>query len=492
MNFDSFYNSFIDLFTKQDSLLQFSTIKFWILFVVFFAFFISIRNKKRTLMMAYVIVFSLFIAYKANGWYMLLLPATVMVSWALTEAMKKASSQKARKWWLAAIVVIDLLPLVYFKYTNFFASTLNSIFHSNFALLDIVLPVGLSFYTFQAISYSVDTYRQKITYNVDLLEYAFYITFFPLLFAGPITRTDTLVPQLRQTKRVDRQLVNTGFWLIILGLLKKGLIADYIAEYNNWIFDDPTAYSGFEVLMGTIGFHVQLYCDFSGYSDMAIGLAAIMGFKLLPNFNSPYKSLNVTEFWRRWHISLSTWFRDYLYIPMGGNRKGQVRTYLNNFVTMVVAGLWHGASWMFVIWGAIHGAALVVHKACKKRFLDKIKDTKWVKLVAWTITMITVWTAWVFFRSKDMGTLSDVFSKVFTDFDWAYLQPFVQRRTMWVVFVLIALLLHACLPEKWEEKCRNWVVNAHWLVKLIIFAVVVQLIINFSQNGVQPMLYSQF
>ena len=494
MNFstDSFYKAFTDLFTTQDPGLQFSTIKFWILFVVFFAFFISIRNKKRTLMMSYVILFSLFIAFKANGWLMLLLPATTLLSWTMTEKMKKMTSNTGKKWWLTAIIIVDLLPLLYFKYTNFFISTLNSLFESNFSLLELALPVGLSFYTFQAISYSVDTYKRKIEYDVNLLEYSFYLTFFPLLFAGPITRTNTLVPQLRENKGVDKTLVNTGFFLILLGLLKKGMIADYIAEYNNWIFDDPTAYSGFEVLMGTIGFHVQLYCDFSGYSDMSIGLAAIMGFKLLPNFNSPYKSLNVTEFWRRWHISLSTWFRDYLYIPMGGNRKGSFRTYLNNFITMVVAGLWHGASWMFIIWGALHGFALVVHKFCKKLFLDKIKDTGITKVVSWTLTAILVWTAWVFFRSKDMDTVGTVFSQVFTDCDWAYLPVFWDRRMMWMILVFGALLIHVCLPDKWEERIKESVVNAHWIVKLILFAVVVQLVINFSQNGVQPMLYSQF
>ena len=492
MDSSSFFNAFVDLFTKADANMQFSTVKFWILFVVFFAFFISIRNRKRTVMMSYVLAFNLFIAYKANGWYMLLLPTAILISWKMTEWMKKVADTKNRKRWLAAIVVIDLLPLLYFKYTNFFVGTINSLFHSNFALLDILLPVGLSFYTFQTISYSVDVYRRKINYDVDLLEYAFYISFFPLLFAGPITRTDTLVPQLKQRTKVDQTLVNTGFWLLVVGLLKKGLVADCIAEYNNWIFDEPTAYSGFEVLMGTVGFHVQLYCDFSGYSDMAIGLAALMGFRLLPNFKSPYKSLNVTEFWRRWHISLSTWFRDYVYIPLGGNRKGEARTYINNFVTMVVAGLWHGASWMFVIWGGIHGAALVVHKACKRLFLDKIKDSRGVRLAAWALTMVTVWTAWVFFRANDMHTLSDVFSQIFCDFDWAYLLPFVQRRTMWVVFVMAALILHVCLPDTWEEKMKGWVVNAHWTVKLMIFALVVQLIINFSQNGVQPLLYSQF
>ena len=356
----------------------------------------------------------------------------------------------------------------------------------------IFLPVGLSFYTFQAISYSVDVYKQKVNYDVSLLEYCFYITFFPLLFAGPITRTDTLIPQLRTNKPVDEKLVNLGFWLIILGLLKKGLIADYIADYNNWIFDDPNSYSGFEVTMGVIGYYLQLYCDFSGYSDLSIGLAALLGIRLLQNFNFPYKAKNASEFWHRWHISLSTWFRDYVYIPLGGNRKGKVRTYVNNFITMVVAGLWHGASWMFVIWGAIHGGALVIHKFCKKLFLDKINDTPLVKFCSWLLTTLTVMAAWVFFRAKDMATAGDVFNRMFTDFDWAYLPPFATVRTMWLVFAVLALTIHWGMKESWNESIKEKMTNAHWIVKLIVFAVTVQLVINFSQDSVQPLLYAQF
>lgn len=485
--------AFVNLFMTPDVSLQFPTVKFWILFVIFFAFYITIRNRRRTLMMAYVIAFSLFIAFKVNGVFMLLLPATALLSWTLTRRMSCAATPKGKRHWLTAAILIDLAPLLFFKYTGFAASMLNSLFSANFPLLQIAVPVGLSFYTFQAISYSVDIYKRKITYDVSLLEYCFYITFFPLLFAGPITRTDTLVPQLSPYDRpVGKTLVNTGFWLILSGLLKKGLVADYIAEYNNWIFDDPTAYSGFEVLMGVVGYYVQIYCDFSGYSDLSIGLAAIMGFRLLDNFNSPYKSLNVTEFWHRWHISLSTWFRDYLYIPLGGNRKGQFRTYLNNFITMVVAGLWHGASWMFVIWGALHGAALVVHKYCKTRFLDKLGPSRWSAMASWLLTFGFLLITWVFFRSKDMTTVGQVFSQVFGDFDIAYLIPFVQRRTAWLLFVVAAVIIHVAMPEHVRGRIMNFVVNAHWTVKLLLFAITVQLVINFSQNGVQPMLYSQF
>ncbi len=443
-------------------------------------------------MMTYVILFGLLVAYKANGWLMALLPATALISWGLTDLMKKARTKAWKRFWLIVVVLVDLAPLIYFKYTNFFISIFNDAFATNFSPLSIILPVGISFYTFQAISYSVDTYKQKITYDVSLLEYCFYITFFPLLFAGPITRTDTLVPQLRYKSPIDGKLVNLGLWLIILGLLKKGIVADYLAQYTtNMIFDNPADYSGFEVAMGVFGYAMQIYCDFSGYSDLSIGLAAIMGFRLLPNFNFPYKSRSVTEFWRRWHISLSTWFRDYVYIPLGGNRKGKCRTYLNNFITMLVAGLWHGSTWMFIIWGALHGAALVIHKFCKSLFLDKIKDNIPVKFFSWLITFVFVLVTWIFFASKNMDDACVVFSKIGTDFDWAYLVPFVGARTMWTVFALLAFILHFT-PYKWNEKIKEYFVKSPWIVKLLLFALAVQLVINFSQDSVQPLIYAQF
>lgn len=446
--------------------------------------------------MAYVLLFGLFIAYKANGWYMLLLPATAVISWYLTEMMKTAGGKKYSRRWLVFIILVDLLPLVFFKYTNFLIDTVNEMFTSKFSPMSLILPIGISFYTFQAISYSIDVYKEKLSYEVSLLEYCFYITFFPLLFSGPITRTDTLVPQLRGNKPVDERLVNIGMWLIVLGLIKKGLIADYIAQFNNMVYESTQAYSGFEVLMAVLGFDLQIYCDFSGYSDMAIGLAAIMGFRLLPNFDAPYKSLNVSEFWRRWHIALSTWFRDYLYIPMGGNRKGKFRTYLNNFITMVVAGLWHGASWMYVIWGALHGAALVVHKACKSLFLDRIRDNWATKLLWWTLTFVFVNITWMFFRAGmpgggGMDTVALMFDKLFYEFDWAYLPVFAEVRYMWLIFLVVAFIFHFT-PDKWYERLKNGFAESHWLFKLIVFAIVVQLIINFNFENVQQNLYAQF
>ncbi len=439
--------------------------------------------------MCYVLAFSLFFAYKANGILMLLLPATVLASYYLTRLMNKKEGKERLKWmWF--IVVVDLLPLFYYKYTNFFIEILRDLTSSNFSPLSIILPVGISFYTFQAISYTVDVYKKRFTLETSLLEYAFYLTFFPLLMAGPITRAETLIPQLKHRYHITDTQVYTGLWLIMVGLVKKALIADYIAQYNNWIFDDPTAYSGFENLMGVMGYSLQIFCDFSGYSDISIGIAMLMGYELKENFRYPYQSLNLQEFWHRWHISLSTWFRDYLYIPLGGNRKGKLRTYFNNFISMVVAGLWHGASWMFFFWGVLHGIGLVVHKFCRQ-WLDKIENTWYVKFVAWAITYSYVMFTWVFFRSPNLHTAFEIIKKVFTDFSWAYLVPFVETRTAWVVFVALGMGLHA-IRERHTERLKQRFIDSPITLKVILLFIVLQLVINFRLNDIQPFIYAQF
>lgn len=476
-------------FITQDKAWSLCTMPFLVAFIVFFAIYLLLCRTRRTVMMGYVIAFSLFFAYKANGILMILLPATAVITWWLTKKMNAYEGWK-RKLWLTTIILLTLTPLLYYKYANFLLTTINAIFAGNFALLDIFLPIGISFYTFQAISYSVDVYKRKFTMETSLLEYCFYLTFFPLLMAGPITRAEVLIPQLKEEPCKDKELVYGGLWLIIVGLLKKALIADYIAQYNNWIFDDPTTYSGFENLMGVFGYTLQIYCDFSGYSDMSIGLAAVMGFQLKENFNFPYQSLNMTEFWRRWHIALSTWFRDYVYIPLGGNRKGKFRTYLNCMITMLVSGLWHGASWMFVLWGAIHGVGLVIHKACKS-WLDRIPNTIPVRFIAWLITFSYVAFAWIFFRAPSLDNAYAVINQIGTDFSWDYLVPFIKARPMWSVFVFLGLWLHTIRSHdyKWMQ---HLFVKAPWIVKLIIFLIVMQLVINFRQDNVQPFIYAQF
>lgn len=469
--------------------MQFTTIPFWAAFVAFLLIFALLRKSTRTGMMLYVVVCSLLFFYVANGWLMLLLPATAVVSWLMARWMSRRVHEM-RTFVLVLSVVVNLAPLLYYKYTNFGIEVVNHILQTNFAFLDIVLPIGISFYTFQAISFSVDVYRRKVEMDVTLMEYLFYITFFPLLLAGPITRAEHLLPQIRGRREVSERLLYVGVWLVMCGLLKKGVVADYIAQYNNWIFESPETYSGFENLMGVLGYTVQIYCDFSGYSDMSIGLAAMMGIHLKDNFRFPYQATNLTEFWRRWHISLSTWFRDYVYIPLGGNRGGTLRTYFNNLLTMALAGMWHGSTLMFLFWGLIHGLGLVVHKSLKG-VLDVVPD-KWpVRAACWLLTFSYVAAAWVYFRSPDVETCGDIFVRIATDMDAAHILPFVEARPLWVAMVAVSLLLHA-MREDAYNRLQTRFVMLPWVAKLILFAAAVQLAVELHTSNVQPFIYYQF
>ena len=423
---------------------------------------------------------------------MWLLPIVTISSWYLTRFMMRLKRGKVRKIGLAIVILTELLPLLYYKYTNFTLEIFHELLRSNFSPEKMLLPVGISFFTFQAISYTVDIYKGRYPKTAELIDYTFYLTFFPLLIAGPITRAEVLLPQVQTPKdNVNDNLVYKGLWLIICGLIKKALIADYIAQYNNIVFDAPASQSGFGNLMGVLGFSVQIYFDFSGYSDLAIGVAALMGYELKDNFRFPYQSLNLTEFWHRWHIALSTWFRDYLYIPLGGNRKGELRTYLNSFLAMIVAGLWHGASWMFIVWGVLHGIGLVIHKFCRNNRLDKIPDNKYTKGISWFITFSYVSLAWIFFRAADMTTATTLIDNILHTISLADAYTFLMEYPLWLAVVLISLELHSI-----RETDYNWLqskfIHSSWLVKLCIFAFVMQLVINLSHHSIQPFIYTQF
>ncbi|MDE6559047.1 MAG: MBOAT family protein, partial [Muribaculaceae bacterium] len=353
-----------------------------------------------------------------------------------------------------------------------------------------ILPVGISFYTFQSISYVVDVYKQRIHPTRNWFDYLFFLSFFPALVAGPIVRADYFLPQLKKNLRPTSAMIWSGLWLIIIGIIKKALIADYIAQYNDLIFNDPSLYTGVQTLMGVLGYTMQIYCDFSGYSDMAIGLALIMGFRLGINFNSPYQSKNLTEFWRRWHISLSSWLRDYLYIPLGGNRKGTFRTYLNNFLTMLIGGLWHGAAWKFIFWGAMHGVGLAIHKACKP-VLEKIPNNWFVVFISWALTFVYVSLLWVFFRAADFSQSIQIIKNIFVDFYPDQIIQFAGQRPQWCIMMGVLIVCHF-IPESWGEKIETWFIKMPWLIKLGIFIVAVQLVIEFMTAEVAPFIYFPF
>lgn len=471
--------------------MNYTDINIEVMLVAFLAIYTLVKRASRTAMMLYVVAFNLYFAYRLNGSVMWLLPATACFNYALTQEMALREG-RTRKLLLATVVVADLAVLAYFKYATFILNdVIGLMLRTNFSLGSIVLPVGISFYTFQGISHAVDVYRRRFTMNTTLLEYFFYLTFFPLLLAGPITRAENLIPRLRRNRQASSRMVWSGLWLIMLGLVKKNMVSDYIGQFTTWVFDAPQTFSGFENMAALLGYPVQIYFDFSGYSDMSIGAAAILGFWLPDNFLFPYRALSLTDFWRRWHISLSTWFRDYLYIPLGGNRKGTLRMYANNFITMLVAGLWHGASWMFVIWGALHGFGLCVHKFFSRQLRITIPSTLWGNALSWLITYVYVCFAWSFFRSQSLTQLGTMYNKITADFSWAYLSPFVYARPLWTVCLLGAMLTYL-IPERTYTRLQLRFITLPWLAKFLLFIVCVQLAIEVAQEDVQPFIYGAF
>lgn len=471
--------------------MNYTDINIEVMLVAFLAIYILVKRASRTAMMLYVVAFNLYFAYRLNGGVMWLLPATACFNYALTQEMALREG-RTRKLLLATVVVADLAVLAYFKYATFILNdVIGLMLRTNFSLGSIVLPVGISFYTFQGISHAVDVYHRRFTMNATLLEYFFYLTFFPLLLAGPITRAENLIPRLRRNRQASSRMVWSGLWLIMLGLVKKNMVSDYIGQFTTWVFDAPQTFSGFENMAALLGYPVQIYFDFSGYSDMSIGAAAILGFWLPDNFRFPYRALSLTDFWRRWHISLSTWFRDYLYIPLGGNRKGTLRMYANNFITMLVAGLWHGASWMFVIWGALHGFGLCVHKFFSRQLRITIPSTLWGNTLSWLITYVYVCFAWSFFRSQSLTQLGTMYEKIVADFSWAYLSPFVYARPLWTVCLLGAMLTYL-IPERTYTRLQLRFITLPWLAKFLLFIVCVQLAIEVAQEDVQPFIYGAF
>ena len=488
-----------DIFSNIAKMLQydpgapmiFSSGIFWLLFLIFLPVYAMLKSN-RTRMIIFVSAFSIYFYYKSSGWFFLLLIGTSIVDWLISRIIYKTHTHWKRKALMWVSVCLSLSILSYFKYINFFGSIWNEIVINNFQPLDIILPVGISFYTFQSISYVVDVYKQRIKPTSNWLDYFFFLSFFPQLVAGPIVRADYFLPQIRKQHKTTGVEIYSGLWLIIIGIIKKAIIADYIAQYNDTIFQYPGAegFQGLQSLMGALGYTFQIYCDFSGYSDMAIGIALIMGFKLAVNFNFPYKSRNVSDFWRRWHISLSSWLRDYVYIPLGGNRKGTIRTYVNNLLTMLIGGLWHGAAWKFIYWGAMHGVGLIIHKLCQP-WLKKIPDNHFTKPIFWTITFVFLSASMVLFRANSVADAITILRSIFINFHISHLPQFFDAQPVWCVMMLILIVFHA-IPEAWAERARLKFIRAPWIAKLLIFLVVVQCVIIYMSAEVAPFIYFQF
>ena len=403
---------------------------------------------------------------------------------------------------LALGVAFPLVILGFFKYFNFFLSSFMALFSiKNVGALDIILPVGISFYTFQSMSFTIDVYRGKIKNFPSFMHFALYVSFFPQLVAGPIVKASDFLPQLEEKHRnISIKNIEVGLQIFAFGLFKKVVIADHLSVFVDDVFLAPMNYHSISIILAVIAYSIQIYCDFSGYSDMAVGCAKCIGYDLMRNFNLPYISKNVSEFWKRWHISLSSWLMEYLYIPLGGNRKGKARKYINLMLTMLLGGLWHGASWNFVIWGALHGGALCIHKIFSERYGKKGYKNTFTKIICAFATYVFVCICWVFFRSQDFSETLIILKKMVVWGD-GIVQPYVWTFFSAIVVAVCTIVAIRRSRDNFVVKkgIRTHVVEGYYPIvdltkfwSLFAFILFVGFTICIAYTGISPFIYFQF
>lgn len=492
-----------------DQTFIFTTPGFWIFFLVVMAGF-ALVHRRRAMCHTWLLLVSLYFYYRAGGLFIILLLLTTLITWFTALMTGRAGSRTGRRFWLTANIVLLLGFLAYFKYAVFFTDVINSVFNpslvardifsawsnslfgTNFNVTNIILPVGISFFTFQALSYSIDVYRGRMAAERNIVDFAFYLTFFPQLVAGPIVRASEFIPQMKGEYTISRNEFGYGLFLILQGLIKKMLISDFISTgFIDRVFDAPAIYSGFENLMAVYGYGLQIYCDFSGYTDIAIGVAMLMGFRLPLNFNSPYKAANISDFWKRWHISLSRWLKDYLYIPLGGNRKGSLRTGINLMVTMLLGGLWHGAAARFVIWGGLHGVALIMEKIWHYLFRGVTRKRRIAHVAGIILTFNFVSFAWIFFRAGTMEQAGVMLNQIFSSFNPGNYSVVMMAYLPIVVLILSGYILHF-LPVTVKESYRGLFIRMPVVAQLAVTLAVALLLHRVGTDVVQPFIYFRF
>lgn len=481
----------------------FPTIEFGIFFLIVFAISWAVRGLPEARKL--FLVGASYFFYAWWDWRFLgLLFLSTLISYLGGLAVARAERDGLRKVIVGVSTVSHLAILGFFKYYGFFLVSFSSLLETvglerDLPFMQVILPIGISFFTFQGISYVVDIYRAHVPAGRSLLNVMLYISFFPQLVAGPIVRAADFLPQLHRPVGLTREALGIGVVLILSGLAKKMVIANYLAtELVDPVFFDPGMVSGLDLLIGIYGYAVQIYCDFSGYSDIAIGVAALLGYRFLDNFNQPYRAASLQDFWRRWHISLSTWLRDYLYVPLGGNRGGETKTYRNLFLTMFLGGIWHGAAWTFVFWGGFHGAMLAVERYTK-RMLEEFAPShtdpggviaaigngaRHVVGVIWTFHLVCF--AWIFFRADSFSTASD------------YIAGFARwgDPSLYVTPFAVGLIAVAMFFQFTPARLGNWLARGVEYLPAPLLAVLfgggIWLVWAIAPEGVAPFIYFQF
>jgi len=551
--------------------LLFTQFYFWVFFALVFAGLTLLKNKVMLRNM-FIMFASLFFYFKTSGLFVILLLFTTLNCFWIGKKIDITENIRKRKWFVFLGIFVNLLLLSYFKYAYFFTSVYNSVFHSNIEIVNylaqwannfsgsayfrvdhIVLPVGISFYTFQSISYLIDVYRRKIQHERNFFDFGFFVTFFPGLVAGPILRASQFMPQLHKKFFLSKRQFGIAIFWILNGLMKKLILSDYLAvNFVDRVIENPHFFTAFENLSAIFVYSLQVYADFSGYTDIAIGVAMLMGFYMPTNFDAPYKATNPGDFWKRWHISLSTWLKDYLYIPLGGNRKGKLRTNINLMITMLLGGLWHGASWNFVIWGGLNGLGIVIYKMwCKIKNLKRLWITLSLVLISlifyllfplpvfkialvWTciiclgvavsylfidilkkqpllnvnrvwgifLTFIFITFTRLFFRSGSnlepaeqtahaWQTAKTIINQIGGSWNWAQIPEILATYKAVFLLFTLGMIIH-WLPARWKRWYRtNFSLLPTWAIGLAVVATVF-LVYQFITADLQPFIYFQF
>jgi len=536
----------------------FNRLDFWLFFLAFMVVF-SALHKQQLVRSIFFTIVSLFLYFKTSGLFVVLLGGSIIVNFFLGKWVFKTEKESGKKWIIAVAAIFNLFFLAFFKYAYFFTDSYNQLFQTKYEIVNwfaqmgngffgtgffetkILLPAGVSFFTFQSISYVVDIKRKEIEPVKNIFDYGFYVTFFPHVIMGPIVRARDFIPQIYQPFSLNKDQFSSSVILIVKGLIKKIILADYIAvHFIDKIVDSPEAYPGFVSVLAMWGYSLQIYGDFSGYTDIAIGISRLMGFELLPNFNSPYKANSVADFWRRWHKSLGSWLRDYLYIPLGGNKSGGWGTYiattvififlffilqwyeliyvysilmgiyligvlispsfkryvhrdLNLLITMIVGGLWHGASENFIIWGAMNGIALVIYNYWKK--ISPYENKSWWIVHFWkiflTFNFITFTRIW--FRLDEEGEPMAMLNHIWNhfDFQWATFVKVLEtyQSVFWII--LFGFIFH-WLPERTKKWYESLFAKFPMPLQAITVAVIVILIYQAVSDTFKPFVYFQF
>jgi alginate O-acetyltransferase complex protein AlgI len=411
----------------------FNSLQFVFFFIVVSILYFSLRQRGRVWLLLLASCY-FYMAFKPV--YILILLVTILIDYFAGIWIEKSEGKK-RKWLLVLSLITNVGFLAFFKYFNFILSIFG--LENPIENYPTELPIGLSFHTFQAMSYTIEVYRRNQKTEKDFIVYSLYVMFYPQLVAGPIERPQNLLWQFHSFFKYNFDNIKEGLIRIAWGMFKKVVIADRLAMMVDYCFDNPSSYSGLTLLIATIFFSIYIYCDFSGYSDIAIGTARVMGFKLMENFEAPYLSKNISEFWKRWHISLSGWFRDYLYIPLGGNRAGELRLYLNVFIVFMVSGLWHGAAWTYIIWGSLHGIYQIMARLRDRYLPFKLPPMPVLSMI---FTFILVSITWVFFRARGVHNAKTILTRIFTmDISEGFTMPFSTTEFVFCWILILTLFL---------------------------------------------------